>query len=157
MKNYIVIFIVAILFTSCATKSSFNSFYEENKKQSDFSISSPAFFANLFIPKDDIKEYEDLFKKVRHYKVLIFSDASASLDDKFERFIKAKKYTSIFRISQNGDKIQFYFLSKKAVIKEMILKVNSDSDFVLVGLKTNLLESDFNRIIENSDVTVVSN
>jgi len=154
MKNIFAIIIVTLVLTSCATKSSFHSFYEENKKESDFSISSPAFIANVFIPKEDVKEYEALFKKVRHYKVMIFSESSTTLDKKFNRFINSKNYTSIFRISQNGEKIQFYFLKKGDIIKEMILKVKNDTDFVLLGLKTNISENDFNAIVDNSDIKV---
>jgi hypothetical protein len=157
MKNFIAIAIVTVFLTSCATKSSFHSFYEENKTKSDFSISSPAFMANIFIPKEDLKEYEDLFSKVKYYKVMIFSDFSPTLDKKFNRFIESSNYTSILRINQNGDKIQFYLLKKGDIIKEMILKVKSDNDFVLLGLKTNILEYEFNTIVENSDINVVSN
>ena len=157
MKKYFAIIIVTLLLTSCATKSSFHSFYKENKKESDFSISSPAFIANLFIPRDDVQEYEALFKNVRHYKVMIFSESSTTLDKKFNRFINSKNYTSIFRISQNGEKIQFYFLKNGNQIREMILKVKNDTDFVLLGLKTNISENDFNTIVENSDVKVARN
>ena len=157
MKKCIAIAIVTVFLTSCATKSSFHSFYEENKTESDFSISSPAFIANMFIPKEDIKEYEDLFSKVRHYRVMIFSKSATTLDKKFNRFIKSKNYTSVFKISQNGEKIQFYFLKKGDVIKEMILKVKDGNDFVLLGIKTNISEYDFNTIVENSDIQISSN
>ena len=157
MKNFIAIAIVTVFLTSCTTKSSFHTFYKKNKMESDFSISSPAFMANIFIPKEDIKEYEDLFSKVRHYKVMIFSDSSMTLDKKFNRFIESRNYTSILRINQNGDKIQFYLLKKGHIIKELILKVKSDNDVVLLGLKTNISEYDFNTIVENSNINVASN
>lgn len=151
MKNSFLILSVAFVLTSCASKSSFNSFYEENKAECEFSISSPAFIANLFIPKDDVKEYKDLFKKVKHYKVMIFSEGSVSLDRKFEQFIKKKNYDAIFSIKQNGEKVQLYFLQDKNAIKEIVLKFKSENDFVVLGLKTNILERDFNKIIENSE------
>ena len=88
---------------------------------------------------------------------MIFSESATTLDKKFNRFIKSKNYTSVLRINQNGDKIQFYFLKKGDIIKEMILKVKSDNDFVLLGLKTNISEYDFNTIVENSDVKVANN
>ena len=88
---------------------------------------------------------------------MIFSESAITLDKKFNRFIRSRNYTSILRINQNGDNIQFYFLKKGDIIKEMILKVKSDNDFVLLGLKTNISEYDFNTIVENSDVKVASN
>lgn len=157
MKNSLLILVIAFVLASCATKPSFSSFYEENKEECEFSISSPAFIANLFIPKEDVGEYKALFKKVKHYKVMIFSDASTSLDRKFERFIKQKNYETIFSINQHGDKVQLYFLQHKNTIREIVLKVKSDNDFVVLGLKTNILESDFNKIIENSNAKISSN
>lgn len=157
MKNSLLIIGLAIVLSSCASKTSFNSFYSENKADCEFSISTPAFFANLFIPKDDIKEYEQLLKKVKHYKVMIFSDGSSSLDKRFDKFIKRKNYTSIFKINSDGDKVQLYFLEKKNTIKEIVLKIKSDEDFVVLGLKTNISESDFNKLIESSDIKITSN
>ena len=156
MKNYIIVLGIALVLTSCASKSSFNTFYSDNKNECEFSISSPAFLANLFIPKDDVREYEDLFKKVKHYKVMVFSDASKSLDKRFNRFIKQKKYASIFRVKQNGEQVQLYFLQNKNSIKEIVLKVKSDNDYVLLGLKTNISEEDFNKIIEDSEISISS-
>jgi spore coat polysaccharide biosynthesis protein SpsF (cytidylyltransferase family) len=157
MKNSFLIIISAIVLTSCASKTSFNSFYVENKEECEFSISSPAFLANLFIPRDDVKEYEDLFKKVRHYKVMIFSNTSKDLDKRFNRFIKKKKYESIIRINQDGEQVQLYFLQHKNTIREIVLKVKSDNDYVLLGLKTNISENDLNSIIEKSTYDVSSN
>lgn len=157
MKNSFLILVTALVLTSCASKSSFNSFYKENKKECEFSISTPAFIANLFIPKKEIGEYQALFKKVKHYKIMIFSDASTSLDRKFDRFIKQKKYETILSIKQHEDKVQLYFLQDKNAIREIVLKIKSDNDFVVLGLKTNILESDFNKIVENSDIQISSN
>jgi spore coat polysaccharide biosynthesis protein SpsF (cytidylyltransferase family) len=157
MKNSFLIIISVIVLTSCASKTSFNSFYVENKEECEFSISSPAFLANLIIPKDDVQEYEDLFKKVRHYKVMIFSNTSKDLDKRFNRFIKKKKYESIIRINQDGEQVQLYFLQHKNTIREIVLKVKSDNDYVLLGLKTNISENDLNSIIEKSTYDVSSN
>ena len=157
MKNILLILITAVALTSCASKSSFHSFYVENKKECEVAISSPAFIANLFIPKDEVAAYKDLFKKVKHYKIMIFSDASKSLDRRFNKFIKRKNYKSIVRINQDGEQVQLYFLKNKNSIREIVLKVKSDSDFVLLGLKTNISESDLNSIIEHSDVQLTSN
>ena len=152
MKNSFLILVTALLLTSCASKSSFNSFYAEHKDECDFSISTPAFFANIFIPKDDVEEYKDLFKKVKHYKVMIFENEKSSLDKQFDRFIKRKKYASIFKVKNNGDQVQLYFLENKNTIKEIVLKIKSDKDFVVLGLKTNISENDFNKLMEDSDL-----
>lgn len=152
MKNIFLILVTVVLLTSCASKTSFNSFYAEHKDECDLSISTPAFFANLFIPKDDVKEYKNLFKNVKHYKVMIFENENTSLDKQFDRFIKRKKYASIFKVKSNGDQVQLYFLENKNTIKEIVLKIKSDEDFVVLGLKTNISEDQFNKLMENSDL-----
>ena len=152
MKNYLIIFVTALLLSSCATKSSFNSFYTENSADCDFSISTSAFFGNLFIPKDEVKEYSNLFKKVKHYKVMISSKEATGLDKKFDRFISRKNYNTLLKINSKGDQVQLYFLEENQIIKEVILKVKSDSDLVLLGLKTNITEKDFSKIVEDSDL-----
>jgi hypothetical protein len=87
---------------------------------------------------------------------MIFSEGSASLDKKFERFIKQKNYETIFSIKQQGEKVQLYFLQDKNAIKEIVLKVKSEEDFVVLGLKTNISEADFNKITKNSDIRISS-
>ena len=156
MKKNILLLAIALVLTSCATKTSFQSFYKENSKESALSIGSSAFFANLFIPKDDLSEYEEVFKKVRHYRMMVFSDNVNSINKKFKRFIRRKKYTSIYRVSNNGDKVQFYFLENKKFIKEIVLKVKSDDSYVLFGLKTNIKERDLIKLIETKDTEVIS-
>ena len=93
-----------------------------------------------------------MFKNVKHYKVMIFENENTSLDKQFDRFIKRKKYASIFKVKSNGDQVQLYFLENKNTIKEIVLKIKSDEDFVVLGLKTNISEDDFNKLMENSDL-----
>lgn len=88
---------------------------------------------------------------------MIFSEDSTSSDKKFDRFIKRKNYISFFRINKNRDKVQFYLLKNKNKIKEIIIKIKSDGSLTLLGLKTNILESDLNNIIERLIVKVASN
>ena len=52
--------------------------------------------------------------------------------------------------------IDIYFLQNKNSIKEIVLKVKSDNDYVLLGLKTNISEEDFNKIIEDSNISISS-
>jgi len=85
---------------------------------------------------------------------MIFSEGSISLDKRFDRFIKRKNYVSILRIKQNGDKVQFYLLKNKNRIREIVMKIKNNDSFILLGLKTNILEGDFNNAIEKSIVKV---
>ncbi len=144
MKKYTLILVLVILFSSCASRSTFNTFYIENKHHSEFSASAPAFLANLFIPKNDTEMLKRLLKKVKHYKFMVFSEESNFLNQKFNRFIQSKKYIPVFRINQAGEEVKFYVLKSKNRIKEIVMKINSDDAVIVLDLKTNILESDFN-------------
>jgi len=157
MKKILIVLVLGFLLTSCASSSNFNSFYKENRKSADFSISTSAFFVNIFLPKEELREYNDLFKKVKKYKVMIFSDDSNKLDRNFNRFVKRKNYTSIFKINDKGQKVDFYFLMDETNIKEMVVRVKGDDEFILVGLKTNILEQDLYNILDKSDIKITSN
>lgn len=157
MKKNIIILAVALILTSCATKSSFHSFYKENQHDSDLSINVSAFVGNMFVPKEDLGAFKALLRKVKHYELMVFSNSEEVLDKKLNRFIKRKKYATFFRVAQNGDKVQLYFLKNKNTIKEIVLKVKSDNDYILIGAKTKILEKDLNKIIEKSNLNITSN
>ena len=157
MKNSIVILAVALILTSCATKSSFHSFYKENQHNSDFSINVSAFVGNMFIPKEDLGEFKTLLKKAKNYELMVFSNSEDELDRKLNRFIKRKKFSTFFRVAQNGDKVQLYFLENNNIIKEIVLKIKSDNDYILIGAKTKISEKDLNKIIEKSELNITSN
>ena len=110
MKKCILLLLIIGTLSSCATRSDFHSFYKENKRDATFTISTPSFLANIFIPKEDTKDYEDLFRGVKHYKVMIYENNVESLDKKFDRFIARKKYSTIFKINENGEKVQIYYM-----------------------------------------------
>ena len=157
MKNILIILVTGFLLTSCASSSNFSSFYNDNRSDADFSISTSSFFVNLFLPKEELSEYKGLFKKVKKYKVMVFSNESNALDRDFNRFVKRKKYTSIFKVNDNGQKIDFYFLLDKSNIKEMVVRIKGDDEFIIVGLKTNILERELYNILDNSDIKISSN
>ena len=157
MKNIFFALVTSFLLTSCASSSNFNSFYKENRSNADFSISTSAFFVNIFLPKEELKEYKDLFKKVKRYKVMVSSNESNNIDRDFNRFVKRKKYTSIFKVNDKGQKIDFYFLMDQSNIKEIVVRVKGDDEFILVGLKTNILEQDLYKFLDKSNVKISSN
>ena len=157
MKKYFLLVLAIGCLASCATSSDFHSFYKENKKEADISISTPSIFVNMFIPKEDVKEFKELFRKVKHYKIMIYENEMESLDAKFDRFIARKNYETVFKINEKGEKLQFYFLKRGDLIKEMVLKIKEEDSFVIVGLKTNILQQDFNAFISKTDKKIVTN
>lgn len=156
MKKFFFLFVSAIVLTSCATQTSFNSFYKDHRHKASVTVSTPSFIANMLIPKDEVKEYEAIFSKVRHYRVMIFSEPNMSLDQSFNKFVKRNKYDEIFRINDKGNNVSFYFLKQDDLINEMIMKVADGNSYILLGLKTRMYEEEFNEIVAEANVEVTS-
>ena len=97
MKNLFFALAIVILFSSCASKTSFHFFYKENKNASEFSIGSPAFLVKMFIEKDDLQEFKPLFKKVKHFKVLVFESDKKQVEKRFRKFVKKRSMTPCLR------------------------------------------------------------
>lgn len=156
MKKIITLIVAVIVLSSCASKSNFHSFYKNNKQNADFSISTAGFVGNAFIPKEDLGEYKKLLRKVRNYKLMV-SETDKSLAKNFDRFIRKSDFNTLIKVKDNGDEIKLYFLKENNFINELIIKVKSDDDVVLVGVKTKLTEKEFSTIVSEAQNQIVSN
>jgi hypothetical protein len=154
MKRILVVCVAALLLASCATRTSFNSFYKEHKNKAAVTVSTPSFIANMLIPKDEISDYEALFAGVRHYRIMIFSEPDRSMEQSFDRFINRNRYDELFRVNSKGNNVGFFFLKQDAMINEMIMRVADGDSYVLIGLKTRLNEQEFNAIMESSNAEI---
>lgn len=156
MSKIIIVLISVVLLSSCATKSNFHSFYKNNKKNADFSISTAGYVANLFIPKEDLGEYKRLLRKVRIYKIMV-SESDKYLANNFDKFIRKNDFNTLVKVRDNGDEVRLYFLKNNNFINELIIKVKSDDDIVLLGIKTKITEVEFVNIVSNAQNNITSN
>ncbi len=152
MKNTLIFFALVIFLSSCASKASFNTFYKENKSTSVFSLNSPAFLAKMFVSKDDLEEFRPLFKSVKHFKILVFDDGENLMDRKFKKFIKKQDYETLLKIVDQGTNVQLYLSNTIDQKKEIILKVKDDKSYILIGLRTNMSDTDLDKILENINI-----
>ncbi len=156
MKRIFLILAAALIVSSCASNTSFHSFYKENKSASEFSISSPAFLVKMFIEKDDLQEFRPLFKEIKHFKVLVFESDEKQVDKRFRKFVKKRNYDTLFKMRDDGTIIQLYVSNKKDRIKEIVLRVKEGASYYLLGLKTNITENDLDKILNNVQLSEVS-
>lgn len=147
MKNIILVLIIAF-FSSCATNTSFNTFYQNNQHDSDFSLGLNSSLIRSFLPDEDFEEVKPLLKKAKHIRILVFSENFEEKTVKFDRFITKSKFEKVIKIKDDDDKIAFFTLEQKDKIKEIVLEISSDGDLVLLGLKTNLTQEDLESIIQ---------
>ncbi len=143
-----------VLLTSCATQTSFNDFYQDNQKESDFSMGLNSSIVRTFLDDDDYEEVKPLLKKAKHVKILVFTDNTQEMTTKFKKFIKRSDFDNLITIKDDGDKIKIYALEQKNKIKEIVLDVKTDDELVLIGLKTNITEDDLGNLLKGSDISL---
>jgi hypothetical protein len=148
MKKILVFFSAVLLFSSCATNTSFNSFYQEHQEDSDFSLGLNSKLVASFLPDDDMEEVKPLLKKAKHVRILVFSEDGGSKSKQFDKFINRSKFEKMIKVKDDGDNIAVFTLEDSKKIKEVVLEIGSDDDLVLLGLKTNLTHEDLNSMLE---------
>ncbi len=149
MKKIILILSVVFL-SSCATRTSFNSFYQKNQKDADFSLGLNASLIKPFLSGEDYEDVKPILKKAKHIRILVFSENAERKSDKFNTFIKKSDFEKIIKIKDDDDKIAFFTLEDKNKIKEVVLEIYSDDDLVLLGLKTNLTQKDIDKLLDSN-------
>ena len=148
MKKLILL-VAVILITSCATNTSFNTFYQNHEDDSNFSFGLSSSLIANFLPDEDLEDIKPLLKKAKHIRILVFSDNAEDKSDKFDKFINRSKFEEMVKLRSENDKIAFFTLEKKDRIKEMVLEISSGEDLVLIGLKTNLTQEDLEKLIQS--------
>ena len=147
MKKILFLLIVMSL-SSCAINTSFNSFYQANEDDSEFSFGLSSSLIARFLPDDDVKEIKPLLKKAKHIRILVFSEFAEDKSAKFDKFINRSKFEEMVKLKSKDDKIGFFVLKRNKKIKEIVLEISSGDELVLIGLKTNLTEEDLDKIFE---------
>ncbi|MFD1315354.1 DUF4252 domain-containing protein [Namhaeicola litoreus] len=148
MKTFLFLF-AFILLTSCATQTSFNDFYQTNQKEADFSLGLNSSLISSFLSDEEYEEIKPLLKKAKHVRILVFSENSDNMSKKFDKFISKSTFDEMVKIKDDNDKVNVFTLEEKNKIKEVVVEVRSDDDFVLLGLKTNLSEDDIAKLIKD--------
>lgn len=145
-----IILLVAVLFvTSCATNTSFNTFYQNNQEDSEFSFGLSSSLIANFLPDEDVEDIKPLLKKAKHIRILIFSENAEEKNKKFEKFINRSKFEKVVKVKDDDDKFAFFTLEKKNRIKEIVLEISSGDELVLIGLKTNLTQEDLDKLLKS--------
>ncbi len=148
MKKILFALSVVLLLSSCATNTSFNTFYQDHQDDSDFSLGLSSSLVASFLPDDDIEDIKPLLKKAKHVRILVFSEDAADKTAQFDKFINRSKFDKVVKVKDDGDNIAFFTLENKNKIKEVVLEIGSEDDLVLVGLKTNLTHDDLDSILQ---------
>ncbi|CAL2090226.1 DUF4252 domain-containing protein [Tenacibaculum sp. 190524A05c] len=149
MKKLFTTLLVLVAFTINAQKTAYNDFYKDHKEDSQFSMSVPVSLTN-FLSDEDTEEIDVLLKKAEHCKVTIFNNEGNSVEKSFRKFARRNGLTTLVKVKDGKDRAAIYFKEKGDLIKEIIVKANSDEEnLVMVGLKVSLTQDEFADIVSS--------
>ena len=147
MKRILILLII-VLASSCASHNSFNTFYKNNQEDSNFSFGLNSSLIASFLPYDEMEEIKPLLNKAKHVRILVFSENAEEKTENFQRFISRSKFEEVVKLKGNNDQFAFFALEKRSQIKEIVLEIGTEDKLVLLGLKTNLSREDLEKILQ---------
>ena len=151
MKKLAFLLSVVVL-TSCASQTSFNSFYKNNNEHSDFAMGLNSSLIASFLSDDD-EDVKELLKKAKHVRVMVFSDNSDQINSKFNKFINRSKFDKLVKVKEDDDNISLFTIDEHDKIKEIVVQISTGDELVLLGLKTNLTHEDLAELFKENDIS----
>lgn len=146
MKKLILLLIV-VFASSCASHTSFNTFYKDHQEDSDFSFGLSSSLVASFLSDEDAEDIKPLLKKAKHVRILVFTEQAEDKTVAFQKFINRSKFEKMVKIKDDDDQLAFFTLEKEDRIREITLEISSGDELVLLGLKTNLSQTDLEDLV----------
>jgi len=141
-----------IILSSCATHTSFSTFYKNNSHHSDFSLGLNSSFIRGFLPRDN-QEIKQLLKSAKHVRVMVFSNNTNQMNTKFNKFIKHSTFDNLVKVKDDGNNIRVFSLDRNDKIKEIVVQISTGDELILLGLKTNLTQDELADIFNDNDIS----
>ena len=74
-----------------------------------------------------------------------------------KKYLRKNKLKTMARVKSDNSKAAFYILEENDIVKEIILRANSDDDkLVIFGLKTNLTTDELAEMMSNSNIKITT-
>ncbi len=147
--------VLSITFLFCtlfinAQKATYTSFYNANKSNSQFTMSVPVSLANFLSEDQDTEELDILVRKAKNCKVMVFTNKENITEKRFKHYVKSNAIKTLVKVKDGDSKASVYFKEDDDLIKEIIIKANSDSDkMVIVGLSISLTKDEFASVVSS--------
>ncbi|QLE01798.1 DUF4252 domain-containing protein [Galbibacter sp. BG1] len=153
MKNVLTILSAAFLLVSCGASTPYDAFRKENKKDIAFSLSASNFLVNMFVDEEDLKELNEVVGGISRYRVLVGEKVSAEyLESEFNTFIAKRGYESLMYVNSDGSRVGLYYFEKRGRVREVIMKVKDDEDFVILSAEGNIKIKDLDKLMSKAVV-----
>lgn len=147
MRKLFLVVIIGVLLGSCASRTPYDTFREENKEEITFSINASSFLVNMFVDREELQEFKSVVSGIKKYRVLVGSDYAEELNKSFDNLVNTKGYERLFYVKNNGENVQLYLYKRGGKIKEVICKVKGDENFVVLSAQGNIKVKDMDTLV----------
>jgi len=159
------LFLIISLFCSSLTyaqSSAFNRLFEKYENEDDITVINISKAMFNLIPgnlKTGNVDLQNIVPKIESLRMLT-SDKS-SLKEKmasdFKEIVeKDKEYEELMRIKSGKSNVTFNLKKKGDLIRELIMLVIDEEDFVVIQILGNFLLDDIKKIAEDADSTIIN-
>lgn len=155
MKRLTTILFAFFIVSVSAQEEAFKKFYKIYKDKSTFSINLSTSLAGSFLDDEDDRDLMNIIKKSSDFKLMIFDNEDEAVSNDFNKFKRRNNLKTLVRVKDSGSKAELFFIEKNNYIREIIIRVNSDSEnLVLFGLKTKITKDELAAMISSSALKI---
>lgn len=163
MKIKIFLFAIIYLFvcvtSSFAQEKNINTFYKKHKKSENatkFSIPAWVIDLGVGIAVSTLETEEEkialrMAKKIQKIKLLVIEEKNAIDSKEVQTLVSkltTKQFEPLMTIRDEGTNLTFMMREKKDKIKNLLILVSEEDEFVMLSLKTKIKISDINQLIQ---------
>jgi len=154
MKKLISIFVITVIFISCANSKNiidYPDFYKTHKN--DVNVTSfrlPICFISGFLKNED-KDLKQLLKNADNLNFFIAENNTTNLLNELNIYLPAKQYKDVMIINDDGNKISFKVREKNNSISEIIMLIEEDNEFVVMSIEGNFTYDEIKTFINSVD------
>lgn len=138
--------------SSCASKNSFQSFYNQNKSEADWALAFPKYVAMIAIPKDSKEEIKRFSQGMRKIRVLLNENKEVDDDDRllksFSSFAEGRNYTSYLAFKKDGSEINLFAREEENFIREIVLDLQDEEGSAIICLIGKMEKKNFQKALK---------
>lgn len=139
--------LLVVLLVSCAPKTGFNLFFEDEVAIADQAIELPKWLPMLAIPKaakEDVKRLSNGMKKV---KLLRYSKYQETGLRNFSQYQKENDLDMYLEYQEKDTRVNILSKEDENTFNEIIIACETDEEFYLFGLTGKMKKKDFQTAI----------
>lgn len=160
MKNYLfLIALFAFIFSSCSSPSTSGAFYSkyrhtqgvQNMKVPGWLIWMGSGVARPFVKDKEVKAGLRIAKRVKKLRFLMAEDGNpipyAAVQD-FVGNLRQNAYDDLIFVKEEGTMVTIMAKDKNEKIKDLLILVHEEEEFVFFSAKTNIKYDDLSELIQ---------